>query len=121
MREEREKGYGKSVTCKKCATVETSENDPNKPKRIWNWKAKPKLAPEPQKKKTDKQGKSVTGKAVSSPISSDTLKYVCLQCLSFVLKQGKEERRAFLCRNDNSSVKRHKTNWQANLESKNVL
>ena len=47
--------------------------------------------------------------------------YTCLECLDLVSKGQREESTSRICRNDNSSINRHKKHWHKNEEKCTIV
>ena len=111
---EEEESYGASVICKTCSTKVSPEGPlpPSEVKatKVWNWKERVTATPPTVSLKSAKR-KPVKRKWVENSSESEGKKFACIECLSLVVKGEREERTAYLCRSDVSSINRHKRNW----------
>ena len=80
---------------------------------VWDWKKG--CASETRASVPEKKQKFTAKLKAEKPANIE--KYYCLECLDISLRGKKEERFATLCRNDTSSISRHKARWHKTPES----
>ena len=89
-RQDHEKSERNATTCKRHSA--------------WDWR---KGIPVPEKKRNLGPTKAEKSRE----------KYACIECLKLSLLGKRDEKFASLCRNDTSSIKRHKERWHKEAES----
>ena len=105
-----DEGYGASVTCKACserAQENVTVND-NSTKKWWTTKRSSSVELKPKVKKV-KQSETSTSAHAKNP------GFACLECVKEVSKGKRDEKTAYICRKDSTSINRHKTRWHSGV------